>query len=135
MDKKKFAERAAIYFRRCGGVLMYFENIEAGSLFAIRLTTDFNTIVVFQIDSNEPIEYKNILKHVDKNLKSEKDTNLILEQTGSAELLLDDNGKKYWRILDNSSKDSYDLNPGDALLLNPGAFQTGTKINILELTS
>jgi len=114
---------------------MYFENIEAGSLFAIRLTTDFNTIVVFQIDSNEPIEYKNILKHVDKNLKSEKDTNLILEQTGSAELLLDDNGKKYWRILNNSSKDSYDLNPGDALLLNPGAFQTGTKINILELTS
>jgi len=69
MDKKKFAERAAIYFRRCGGVLMYFENIEAGSLFAIRLKTDFNTIVVFQIDSNEPIEYKNILKHVDKNLK------------------------------------------------------------------
>jgi len=54
---------------------MYFENIKAGSLFAIRLTTDFNTIIVFQIDSNEPIEYKNILKHVDKNLKSEKDTN------------------------------------------------------------
>ena len=113
---------------------MYFENIKAGSLFAIRFKTDFNTIVVFQINSDDPIEYKNILKHVDKNLKSEKDTNL-LEQTGSAELLLDDDGKKYWRILDNSSKDSYDLNPGDALLLNPGAFQTGTKINILELTS
>jgi len=110
MDKKKFAERAAIYFRRCGGVYTYFENIKAGSLFAIRLKTDFNTIVVFQINSDDPIEYKNILKHVDKNLKSEKDTNIILEQTDSAKLLLDDNGKKYWRILDNSSKDSYDLN-------------------------